>query len=91
MKKLLLIPFSRSIVKRNKLRKLHPNIWIIIATSFLTDISSEMVVYLGFALAQAGWQIWTLFGLYGIYYATTEVVAKALVADLVPETQRGTA
>ena len=50
-----------------------------------------MVVYLGFALAQAGWQIWTLFGLYGIYYATTEVVAKALVADLVPETQRGTA
>lgn len=49
------------------------------------------LVYLGFALAQAGWQIWALFGLYGIYYAATEGVAKALVADLVPESQRGTA
>lgn len=48
-------------------------------------------VYLGFALASAGWQIWTLFGLYGIFYAATEGVAKALVADLVTETQRGTA
>ncbi|MDP1779110.1 MAG: MFS transporter [Anaerolineales bacterium] len=48
-------------------------------------------VYLGFALASAGWQIWTLFGLYGIFYAATEGVAKALVADLVPESQRGTA
>ncbi len=49
------------------------------------------LVYLGFALAQAGWQIWTLFGLYGIYYAATEGVAKALVADLVPDSQRGAA
>ena len=49
------------------------------------------LVYLGFALAHAGWQIWMLFGLYGIYYAATEGVAKALVADLVPESQRGTA
>ncbi len=48
-------------------------------------------VYLGFALASAGWQIWMLFGLYGIFYAATEGVAKALVADLVPEAQRGTA
>jgi MFS family permease len=48
-------------------------------------------VYLGFALANKGWQIWMLFGLYGIYYAATEGVAKALVADLVPESQRGTA
>ncbi len=49
------------------------------------------LVYLGFALASAGWQIWTLFGLYGVYYAATEGVAKALVADLVPDAQRGTA
>ncbi|MBI5963642.1 MAG: MFS transporter [Chloroflexi bacterium] len=49
------------------------------------------LVYLGFALAQAGWQIWMLFGLYGIYYAATEGIAKALVADLVPDAQRGTA
>jgi nitrate/nitrite transporter NarK len=31
---------------KDKLRKLHPNIWIVTATSFLTDISSEMIVYL---------------------------------------------
>jgi len=49
------------------------------------------LVYLGFAFANAGWQIWTLFALYGLYYAATEGVAKALVADLVPEAQRGTA
>ena len=49
------------------------------------------LVYLGFAFSQTGWQVWTLFGLYGIYYAATEGVAKALIADLVPESQRGTA
>jgi MFS family permease len=49
------------------------------------------LVYLGFGLSQTGWQIWALFGLYGVYYAATEGAAKALVADLVPESQRGTA
>lgn len=49
------------------------------------------LVYLGFAFSQTGWQVWALFGLYGIYYAATEGVAKALIADLVPEVQRGTA
>jgi len=49
------------------------------------------LVYLGFAFANAGWQVWTLFALYGLYYAATEGVAKAMVADLVPEAQRGTA
>jgi MFS family permease len=49
------------------------------------------LVYLGFALSQSGWQIWTLFGLYGIYYAATDGVAKAFIADLVPDERRGTA
>jgi len=49
------------------------------------------LVYFGFASAQSGWQIWMLFGFYGIYYAATEGVAKAFVADLVPDAQRGTA
>jgi MFS family permease len=49
------------------------------------------LVYLGFAFADTGWQVWMLFALYGLYYAATEGVAKAMVADLVPETQRGTA
>jgi MFS family permease len=49
------------------------------------------LVYLGFALSHTGVEIWVLFGLYGIYYALTEGVAKALVADIVPQEQRGTA
>jgi MFS family permease len=49
------------------------------------------LVYLGFALSRTGWQIWTLFGFYGIYYAASEGSAKALIADLVPAERRGTA
>jgi MFS family permease len=49
------------------------------------------LVYLGFAFSQSGWQIWALFALYGLYYAATEGVGRALVADLVPNPQRGTA
>jgi MFS family permease len=49
------------------------------------------LVYLGFALSHTGVAIWALFGVYGIYYALTEGVAKALVADIVPPEQRGTA
>lgn len=49
------------------------------------------LVYFGFAFARSGWHIWLLFGFYGIYYAATEGVARAFVADLVPEAQRGTA
>jgi len=49
------------------------------------------LVYFGFGFAQTGWQVWTMFGLYGVYYAATEGVAKAFIADLVPDAQRGTA
>jgi len=49
------------------------------------------LVYLGLAISRTGGQVWALFGLYGIYYALTEGTAKALVADLVPQEQRGTA
>jgi MFS family permease len=49
------------------------------------------VIYLGFAFAQAGWQIWILYVLYGLYYGMAYGTANALVADLVPENLRGTA
>jgi MFS family permease len=49
------------------------------------------LLYLGFAVAGAGWQIWVLYGLYGIYYAAVEGTAKAYVADLVGADRRGTA
>ncbi len=49
------------------------------------------LVYLGFAVATSLWLIWLLFACYGIYYGITEGVARAFVADLVPEEKRGTA
>ena len=49
------------------------------------------LVYLGFALAGSGWQVWMLYALYGIYYGVTEGAARALVADIVRPDQRGTA
>ncbi len=49
------------------------------------------LVYLGFGLSTTGWQVWVLYGLYGIYYAATEGSAKALIADLVASERRGTA
>jgi MFS family permease len=47
--------------------------------------------YLGFAAAKTGAHVWLLLGIYGVYYALTEGIAKAYVADLVPQAQRGTA
>jgi len=49
------------------------------------------VVYLGFAVASSVWLVWLLFACYGVYYGIAEGVARAFVADLVPEEKRGTA
>jgi MFS family permease len=49
------------------------------------------LLYLGFALSSQVWHIWTLYVLYGVYYAAVEGTAKAMVADLIPAEQRGTA
>lgn len=49
------------------------------------------LAYFGFALANASYQIWLLFAFYGLYYATTEGVAKAFVADMVSVDHRGRA
>ena len=49
------------------------------------------LVYLGFALMGAAWQLFVLFALYGLYYGLTEGVAKAYVADLAAQDVRGTA
>lgn len=49
------------------------------------------LIYLGFALAQAAWQVWALYVVYGLYYGMAYGTANALVADLVPENLRGTA
>jgi len=49
------------------------------------------LVYLGFALARNQISVWFLYALYGIYYATSEGVAKALLADMVTSDHRGRA
>lgn len=49
------------------------------------------VIYYGFGIAKSVLWIWVLFVLYGLYYAFTEGVQKAYIADMVPEGQRGTA
>jgi MFS family permease len=51
------------------------------------------LVYLGFSLADPNqqWQFWTLILAYGFYFGMAEGAEKALVADLVPSENRGTA
>lgn len=50
-----------------------------------------VLTYIGFALAKFPWQIWILYGVYGVYYSMTQGVAKSLVAKIVPSNVRGTA
>jgi len=49
------------------------------------------VVYAGFALANAQWQVWVLFAVYGSFFGLTEGPQKAFVVDLVPPDWRGRA
>jgi MFS family permease len=49
------------------------------------------LIYLGFALAGTGWQVWALYVLYGVYYGLTYGTTRALVADIVRPALRGTA
>ncbi|MCX5702751.1 MAG: MFS transporter [Candidatus Omnitrophica bacterium] len=49
------------------------------------------LVYLGFALNKSMFNLWFLFGVYGLYIGFTEGVEKALVADIAPSDLRATA
>lgn len=50
------------------------------------------LIYLGFGLSRAAWQVALLYVLYGVYYAAFEGTSRALVADVVPDSdRRGTA
>ncbi len=46
-------------------------------------------VYLGFSLVRGPQFVWFLFAAYGTYYAMTEGVLRAWIADLVPSSSRG--
>lgn len=56
----------------------------LVATGFLIYAG----VYFGFALTRSAWAAWILFPFYGSYYALTEGVLKAWIADLVPSASR---
>jgi len=49
------------------------------------------IVYILLAKANAAWQLWVLFAVYGVYFGLTEGVEKAMVADLVSAERRGAA
>jgi MFS family permease len=49
------------------------------------------LIYLGFGLVSAIWQVWVLYVVYGLYYGMAYGTAKAMIADLVPDALRGTA
>jgi MFS family permease len=49
------------------------------------------LAYLGFALADAPWQVAALFGFYALYHGLAEGAERALVADLSPPGVRGRA
>ncbi|MBI3994626.1 MAG: MFS transporter [Nitrospirae bacterium] len=49
------------------------------------------LTYAGFAIADAAWQAWALFAVYGLYFGLTEGAEKALIADLAPAHLRGSA
>ena len=59
--------------------------------TMLIGWSAYALVYAGFAFASHAYWIWFLYALYGIYYATSEGIAKALIADMVPVVSRGRA
>jgi MFS family permease len=49
------------------------------------------LIYLGFGMVHGSTGIWILFIFYGLYYAATEGIQKAYIADIVPSGKRGTA
>jgi MFS family permease len=48
-------------------------------------------VYAGFARAGSGWEVWALFGVYGLFYGLTESPEKTLLAGLAPSHLRARA
>lgn len=48
------------------------------------------LVYLGFAVNHSLFNLWFLFGIYGLYMGFTEGVEKALIADIAPTGLRAT-
>jgi MFS family permease len=59
--------------------------------ALLIGWAAYALVYAGFGFASEAYMIWILYALYGVYYATSEGVAKAYLADMVSPEARGRA
>ena len=57
----------------------------------ITEFLIYALVYLGFAFAQAPWQIWSLFALYGLYLGMSKGLILAAIGDRLSVELRGTA
>jgi MFS family permease len=57
----------------------------------LAGLTVFACTYLGFAYTDSEWMVFLLMGIYGLYAAATEGVAKAWIAQIVPEKDGGTA
>lgn len=58
---------------------------------FVAGLLIFALTYAGFAIAGQGYEVWPLFAVYGLYIALTDGVGKALISDVAPKNQRGTA
>ena len=58
---------------------------------FLFGLFLFVIVYAGFALNNTSWVVYVLFGLYGIYAAATEGIAKAWITNIAHEKNTATA
>ena len=63
-----------------------PRRWLIVGGYLI-----YAAVYAGFAWLRTPYLVWFLFAVYGTYYALTEGVTKAWIADLAPVDSRGSA
>jgi MFS family permease len=59
--------------------------------TLLIGWAAYALVYVGFAIAPQAYFIWFLYAFYGIYYATSEGVSRALMSDIVNPDHRGRA
>lgn len=57
----------------------------------ISGFSLYALIYLGLGFAQVPWQVWSLLALYGLHLGMSQGVLLAIVADMVPQTLRGTA
>ncbi len=48
-----------------------------------------VLVYAGFGVATSSWQLWPLFGCYGLYIALTDGAVKAVIGDIADPDQVG--